>query len=145
MSLFKRGSTWWIDFTTASGERVRCSARTNDKTQARELHDKLKADAWRVSALGEKPVRTWDEAAYKWLLESGHKATHEDDKAKIRWLQQFFRGLLLSEVDRELIAKVGAVKAEQSSASTANRHLALIRSILRKAAFEWEWLDKRRR
>jgi integrase len=142
MSLFKRGSTWWIDFTTPTGERVRCSARTDDKTQAKELHDKLKSDAWRVNALGEKPTRTWDEAAYKWLVETSHKATHEEDKAKIRWLQSFFRGRLLSDIDRELIAKVGAVKAEQSSASTANRHLALIRSILRKAAFEWEWLDK---
>lgn len=26
--------------------------------------------------------------------------------------------------------------------STANRHLALIRSILRKACYDWEWIDK---
>lgn len=142
MSLYKRGSTWWIDFTTASGERVRCSACTEDKAQAQELHDKLKADSWRVHALGEKPKRTWDEAAYKWLMETQHKATHEEDKAKIRWLQQFFRGRLLETVDRELVASVGEIKAQQSSQSTANRHLALIRAILRRAAYEWEWIDK---
>ncbi|MFZ1852223.1 MAG: site-specific integrase, partial [Nitrosomonas sp.] len=40
MSLCKRGKTWWISFTTPSGERVRCSAATEDKTQAQEFHDK---------------------------------------------------------------------------------------------------------
>lgn len=142
VSLNKRGKVWWIDFTTPSGERIRCTARTGDKTQAQELHDKLKADAWRVCTLGEKPKRTWDEAAYKWLIESQHKATHEEDKAKIRWLQSFFRGRLLTEIDREFIGRVGSIKAEQSSYSTANRYLALIQAILRKAAYEWEWIDK---
>ena len=142
MSLFKRGSTWWIDFTTASGERVRCSARTEDRTQAKELHDKLKADSWRVAQLGVKPERTWDEAAYKWLTETQHKATHEEDKSKIRWLQQFLRGRLLGEIDRELIARVAELKAQKSAPGTVNRYLALIRAILRKAAYEWEWIDK---
>lgn len=142
MSLYKRGSTWWIDFTTPSGERVRCSACTEEKTQARELHDKLKSEAWRVSKLGEKPQRTWDEAAYKWLLETQHKATHEEDKAKIRWLQQFLRGRLLETIDREFIASIGERKAKEASPSTANRFLALIRAILRRAAFEWEWIDR---
>lgn len=78
MSLFKRGKTWWFDFTTASGERVRRSAGTDDKTQAQELHDKLKAESWRVAKLGEKPRRTWDEAAYKWLMETEHKKSHRE-------------------------------------------------------------------
>jgi integrase len=142
MSLFKRGSTWWIDFTTPSGERIRCTAGTEEKSQARELHDKLKSDAWRVSNLGEKPKRIWDEAALKWLTETQHKATHEEDKSKLRWLQQYLRGCPLEAIDRELIAAIGEAKAQQSSPSTANRFLALIRAILRKAVHEWEWIDK---
>ena len=142
MSLFKRGSTWWIDFTTPSGERIRCTANTEEKSQAQELHDKMKFDAWRVSKLGEKPKHTWDEAALKWLSETQHKATHEGDKSQLRWLQQYLRGRLLENIDRELIATIGEAKAKQSSSSTANRHLALIRAILRKAVYEWEWIDK---
>ena len=92
--------------------------------------------------LGEKPKYIWDEAAYKWLTERQYKATHEEDKAKIRWLQQFFRGRVLESIDREMIAKVGEVKAQQSSQSTANRYLALIRAILRCAANDWEWIAK---
>lgn len=142
MSLFKRGSTWWVDFTTPSGERIRCTANTEEKSQAQEFHDKLKSDAWRVNKLGEKPKRTWDEAALKWLTETQHKATHEGDKSQLRWLQQYLRGRLLENIDRELIAVIGEAKAQQSSPATANRHLALIRAVLRKAVHEWEWIDK---
>ena len=142
MSLYKRGSTWWIRFTTPSGERIRCSAGSANKAQAQELHDRLKSDAWRVERLGEKLKYTWDDAGYKWLLETQHKATHDSDKAKLRWLQSYLRGKPLLEIDRTLVAKIGETKATQASPSTANRFLALIRAILRKAALEWEWIDK---
>ncbi len=142
MSLCKRGKTWWISFTTPSGERVRCSAATEDKTQAQEFHDKLKAESWRVARLGDKPKRTWDEAAYKWLMETQHKKSHHEDVAKINWLQQFFRGKYLDELTRDVIAKIGELKLQQSSPATANRLLALIRAILRRSALDWEWIDK---
>ncbi len=142
MSLFKRGKTWWISFTTPSGERIRCSAATEDKTQAQEFHDKLKAESWRVVKLGDKPRRTWDEAAYKWLMETQHKKTHHNDVAKVDWLQQFFRGKYLDELTRDEIAKIGELKFKETSPATANRLLALIRSILRRAALDWEWIDK---
>jgi integrase len=142
MSLFKRGNTWWVDFTTPSGERVRCSARTEDRAQAKELHDKLKAESWRVAQLGEKPERTWDEAAVRWLTETEYKRSHMQDVKQIAWLQQFFRGRLLSEMTRDVVSQVGEVKLKESSPATANRYLAIIRAILRRAAFEWEWIDK---
>lgn len=142
MSLFKRGSTWWIDFTTASGERIRCSARTQNRAQAQELHDKLKVDSWRVAQLGEKPERTWDEAALRWIAETSHKRSHHLDLLKIEWLQQYFRGRYLSELTRDVIAKVAEAKRGETSATSANRVLALVRSILRRAALEWEWIDK---
>lgn len=92
--------------------------------------------------LGEKPSYTWDQAGAKFLLETQHKATHKGDKAILRWLQQFLRGKPLTEVDRELIAHIGEIKAKEASPAMANRHLALVRSILRKAALDWEWIDK---
>jgi integrase len=142
MSLFKRGKTWWIRFTVPSGERIRRSAATEDKTQAQEFHDKLKAEAWRVTKVGEKPKYTWDEAAYKWLMETEHKASHKQDAQQIAWIQQFFRGRLLSKITREMIAEVGEIKRKETSPSTANRYLALIRAILRRAALDWEWIEK---
>lgn len=142
MSLKKRGNTWYIDFVTPSGKRVRCSAGTADKTQARELHDKLKAESWRVDKLGEKPAYTWDDAVTKFLLETQQKATHQDDINRLRWVHQFLRGKILREIDRDLIGRIGEIKAKEASPATANRILAVIRSIMRKAMLEWEWLDK---
>ena len=142
MPLYKRGKTWWITFTTPAGERIRCSAGTADKTQAQEYHDQLKAESWRTRRLGEKPKHTWDEAACKFLLETQYKATHERDKEKLRWLQQFLCNKPLHEINRELIDYIAQTKANETSPSTANRYLALIRAILRKACNDWEWLDK---
>lgn len=142
MSLKKRGNTWYIDFVAPSGERVRCSAGTTDKIQAQELHDKLKAESWRVDKLGEKPAYTWDDAAYKFLMETTHKATHHQDKSKLRWLQTHLKGRILRDIDRDLISRIGEIKAKETSPSNANRTLALIRAILRKAALDWEWIDK---
>lgn len=141
MSLYKRGGVWWIRFTTPAGERVRRTTGTADKARAQELHDRVKAESWRVQALGDKPKHTWDDAGYKWLTETQHKATHEADKSKLRWLQQFLRGKELSDITRDVVAEIGNIKATASSPANANRYLALIRAILRKAALEWEWID----
>ncbi|GAB1233585.1 site-specific integrase [Ferrigenium sp. UT4] len=133
---------WHIDFVAPSGERVRRSAGTADKKQAQELHDSLKAEAWRVQKMGDKPDYVWDEAALKFIKETQHKATHRDDVSRLRWVQPHLTGKKLAEIDRELIRRIGDIKASESSPATANRVLALIRSILRKAALEWEWFDK---
>ncbi len=145
MSLYRRGDTWWISFTTASGQRIRCSARTEDKTAAQQYHDKLKHDAWKIEQLGEKRRDyTWDEAALKWLQESSYKKpkSYQNDVMNIRWLQQFFKGKLLTELTKDVIFEVIEKKRKEASPSTANRYLALIRAMLRRAVNEWEWIDK---
>jgi integrase len=142
MALIKRGQTWWIEFTTARGRRVRCSAFTEDKTAAQELHDKLKAESWREELLNERPKRTWDEAALRWLNETEYKRSHQTDVYHIQWLQQHFRGKLLNELTREHIARVAETKRQDTSPTTANRILALVRAIMNRAAGEWEWIDK---
>ena len=142
MALRRRGKIWWIDFTMPSGERIRQSAQTENKQEAQKLHDNLKAESWRVEKLGERPIYTWDQAALQWLTETQHKRTHEEDKVKLRWLQQFLSGRPLNSITRELIWQIANTKAKQTSPATANRYLALISAILRKAVREWEWADK---
>jgi integrase len=142
MSLYKRGSTWWIDFATPSGERVRRSADTGNKAEAKELHDRLKAESWRIESLGERPKYTWDDAGYKWLMETEHKRSHRDDMSKMVWLQQYLRGVVLADITRDQLIALGERKRAEASGPTANRYLALVRSVLRKACLEWEWIDK---
>lgn len=142
MSLKKRGNTWWISFTTPSGKRIRRSTGTSDQKEAEELHDKLKAESWRIDKLGERPSYTWDDAGLRWLDETQHKRTHKEDILKLAWMQQFLRGRSLAEITREEIAAIGEKKRKAASAATANRFLALIRAILRRACADWEWIDK---
>jgi integrase len=142
MSLFKRGSTWWIDFTTPSGERVRRSSGTSHKSEAQELQDRLKTESWRVEKLGDKPRHTWDEAALKWMKEKSHKKTIREDAVKLRRLQKVLKGKVLAELGRDEIFAIGEQKLKESSEPTANRLLALIRAILNKACDEWEWIEK---
>ena len=74
MAIRKRKTTWWIDFVSPSGERVRRSAETENKALAQELHDRLRAEVWRLEKIGDKPRRTWQEAVVRWLKEQAHKA-----------------------------------------------------------------------
>jgi integrase len=143
MGIRKRGSVWWIDFTTPSGERVRQSAETDNKAKAAELHDKLKAEAWRVTLLQDRPRRTWNDAVVRWVKETSHKATHEDDKAKLRWLDPYLTEKKLDTINRALIDKLVQAKLATGSANaTVNRMLALLRAILRRCERDWEWIDK---
>jgi len=143
MSLRKRGSVWWIDFVTPSGQRVRQSTGTANRDLAQELHDKLKAESWRISKLGEKPRRTWNEAVVRWLKESSHKVTIDMDKAHLRWLDRFLRGKYLDEIGRALIDRVTDARLSEGKRNgTVNRTLEVLRAILRRCVHEWEWLDK---
>ena len=139
----KRSSIWWIDLVAPDGRRIRQSTGTEQKALAQELHDKLKAELWRVSKLGERPSRTWNEAVVRWLNESGHKATLEMDKAHLRWVDPYLGGKTLDSIGRGLLDRVlEARRAEGVSNATVNRTLEIVRAILRKCVNEWDWLDK---
>jgi len=86
MSLYKRGTTWWVRFTAPNGKRIRRSAGTEEKQLAQEYHDQLKVDLWRIHRLGEKPRRSWQEAVVRWMQDSDGKADRHKDLAKLRWL-----------------------------------------------------------
>ena len=143
MGIRKRGSVWWIDFTTPSGERVRRSAETEHKSQAQELHDKLKAEVWRVTKLGDRPRRTWNDAVVRWLTEQSHKASLESDKIHLRWLDKHLNGLDLTAINRERLDRIAAAKqGEGVTPATVNRVMEVLRAILKKCADDWEWIDR---
>src|SRR4051794_18257292 len=142
MAIRKRGDVWSVDFTTPSGERIRRSAETGDKIEAQEYHDRLKAEAWRQDKLDETPRRTWNDAVVRWCAEQSHKATAEEDKAKLRWLDRHLGSKTLESINRDMIERIARAKQKDScSNATVNRTLALVRAMLRKCAHEWQ-LDR---
>lgn len=143
MALYQRSSVWWVSYADPSGKRVQRSTGTRDKTAAQELHDKWKADAWRVAKLGERPRRSWQEAVVRWSRETEHKATHERDAAHFRQLDQYLHGKYLDEIGRDMVDHITAERLKAGVAhATVNRMLAALRAVLRRAATEWEWLDR---
>lgn len=143
MSLCKRGGVWWIDVRAPSGERIRRTTGTANKALAQELHDRFKAELWRISNLGEKPRHTWNEAVVRWIKEKSHKATAREDINMLRRLDPFLSGKALTAITRATIDALTDKKlAAGCSNATVNRTLALLRAILRKCANEWEWLDR---
>ena len=61
MSLYKRNDSphWWVKISH-SGTTIQRSTGTEDKPQAQEYHDKLKASLWEQQRLGVKPRRVME-------------------------------------------------------------------------------------
>jgi len=146
MSLYRRKDSpyWWVKFPRIRGESrpLQQSTGTTDRREAQKVHDRLANQRWEQARLGVKPRHTWEEAVVRWLLETKHKATHDDDIAKLRWLDPYLGGLHLDEIDRTLIDRIKFAREKIAAAGTTNRYLALIRAILRRACHEWEWIDR---
>ncbi len=142
MALYKRKETWWISISH-NGQRILRSTGTTNKVEAQEYHDKLKAELWRLTKLDNKAVYSWREAVLRWLRESSHKRSIEDDKYHLRWLDMYLKNFQLHEISRDVLEDV-AIKKEATGVTptTVNRMLEVVRAILRKALREWEWLDK---
>ena len=144
MSLFKRKDSpyWWIKITH-NGRPVQESTGTTDKVKAQEYHDKLKASLWDQERLGIKPRYSWQDAVIRYLAETSGKATQETDKTHLRWLDPYLNDLMLDDINRDMLERIMAKRiADKVANSTVNRTMEIVRAVLRKAAFDWEWLDR---
>ena len=144
MALYRRSKngSWWVDITIPSGQRVRESTGTNDKGNAQQFHDVLQAGLWKTVKLGTKPEYIWQQAVKQWLSDKKGKRSLEKDKMIFRDVRKYLDGVKLTDINRALLKKIADEKAKSTSESTANRHMQLIRAVLKKAADEWEWIDK---
>ena len=86
-------------------------------------------------------LKTWDDATERWLLEKADKASLHSDKCILRWLEPFLSGVPLVDIDRQVVDSITLNKIKTGVANgTVNRMLALLRSVLRRAAHDWEWM-----
>lgn len=133
---------WWIAATLPDGTRIRQSAGTENREQAEAYLAKLIHDAYMVSYLGMKPKRSWKEAVVRFLQV---KATLRDIKqyqGNCRRLDAYLGNKMLDEIIGDTVWSVVQGEMAQGKAiATVNRHLALMRAILRMARDEWQWID----
>ncbi len=169
MSIFRRGEIWYASFTTAGGKRVKQSLGTSDRQQAQELHDKLKAESWRVVKMGEPVSMSFEEACVRWINEKSDKKTLDDDKNRISFWLPFMAGKQLRDItEREIYAAVARIenrshyhrwkkqavayekrgkippeyKPKLASQGTKIKHLSFLRALLRAAEREWKVLER---
>ena len=144
MSLYRRKDSpfWWVKINHKHGCLQR-STGTSDRRRAQEYHDKLKAALWDQERLGVKPRHTWNDAVVRFVAETSHKASSACDKLHLRWLDRYLNGVDLRTIDRDWLDRLTAAKRDEGvSNASVNRMLEVVRAILRKAAYEWEWLDR---
>ena len=53
-----------------------------------------------------RPERIWNDAVVRWCAEQSHKATAEEDKAKLRWLDRYLSNRPLDSINRDMIEHV---------------------------------------
>jgi integrase len=144
MSLYKRPNSryWWAKIRLPDGGCVCRSSGTAKRQEAQEWLDRTRADLWRVHRLGERPTYTWQDAVVRWSEDKADKATALEDRVKFQWLDGYLSGRLLHTITRDDVQAIGAAKARESSRATANRYLALVRAVLKRAAGPWQWIEK---
>jgi integrase len=130
---------FWVRFSIA-GVKTRRSTGTTDREAAAEFESKLRADQWRQAKLGEKPRYTWKEAVERWYRECDTRS-REQEWGRLKWFADL-NAHPLTEITRERIEELRALRTRESSKSTANRYMAGLRMILRKAHRDWDWIDK---
>lgn len=121
------------------GRVVRKSTgQTNKRDAARVAEEFRKILASRRKQSGF----TFGDAALRWLDEKQHKKSIQTDIAILDWLQPRLETLLLADITRDKIEELRKEKLVNCSQSTVNRHMALLRAILRTAKTDWEWIEK---
>src|SRR6185437_139973 len=139
MATFKRGKTWWTDFS-ANGQRFRQSLRTTDWREALHREKELIAQAkdGKLSLSGQSFARlAFPEALDRYLLD---RATHvaprshrtESDHAKP--LREDFAAVPRSHISAEsVLAYIRARKGKGISNVTINMEIGILRRVLKRA------------
>jgi integrase len=140
MSIFKRGSVWWIRFTAPNGREIRESTKTADRRQAQELHDTRKAALWRQCRLGEAPRYSWQQAVVRWIEDHPERKGLANVQLHLRQAHPALGYRFLDEVNAEAVADyIRERRGAGVMNSTINQGLSAIRAVLH-AAHRWGWL-----
>jgi len=133
---------WWINATLPNGKRIRQSAGTEDRQDAEAYLAKLKLDAYRETHFGIKPQRSWQEAVIRYLELKRTLKSFSDVQRICRHLDRYLGDATLNQINGDVIWSIvqGELKKGNKPA-TVNRYLATIRSLLRMARDEWQWID----
>ena len=146
--LVKRGEFWHID--KRIGAKRYCETTGEKDLSKAEQFLAMRMEAIRKASIyGERPDRTFRQAAAKYLRENKHKRSWRDDEHHARLLDPFIGDLPLRLVHIGSLQRfIETRRAEGRKCKTVNLTLAFVRHILNLAASEWldeyglTWLER---
>lgn len=140
--VIKRNKIWYTDFRF-NGCRIRRSAKTTVKKEAEKFAINLRTELYKQNTLGEKPRRTWKEAVVRYSREAKSNRSWSDTQRHLVYLDKWLSNLYLDEITNDVIEEVIDAKlAEGVTGATVNRITSTLKTVLRKACNQYEWLNR---
>lgn len=130
----KTAGNYHVSLTGPGGRRTRPSTGTSDKKLAREIETRWKAEALRVSKLGELPA--WDfDTVMLWYLDEieGGRSEATEKHAIARVTPWFQHKVVAKLLPQHIDACVTGLREDELSDHTIRRYLAVISSAFTKA------------
>jgi integrase len=145
--LILRGNVWHIQKVVKGVGRLRESTGEREIERAEAYLARRLAEIERQAIHGVRPVRSFREAAIKYLNEAEKKSLSRD-AASLALLEPYIGGLPIDQTHMGTLEPfIKDRKAAGKSAGTINRDLAVVRNILNLAARLWRdgfgqtWLE----
>lgn len=127
---------WYIDKYVKRFGRLSGSTGTSDEEEAERYLARRLAEIREGLVYGVRPRRKWRDAATRYLTEFAHKKSIERDARALKDLDPFIGDLWLDQVHNDSLEPYR--KARRALAvGTVNRHLAVVRRILKLSAELW--------
>ena len=138
MRIYKRNSSpkWWVTWNDQDGKRHRRSSGTSDKKLAEALAANWVKEGFLEEHFGKKPEVPFSEALLRYAKASkrDHPKSFEGDvRYRLKHLQAYFGGYMLSEISLKVIQDFMDGRLETVSQATAQKDASTLRAILNKA------------
>lgn len=135
--LFKRDGIWHID-KRLGGRRICQSTGTARLEEAERFLARIMEQVRQAGVYGVRPVRTFEQAAAKFVREHQHKRSIDSDVGRLKALMPIIGQQPLDRIHIGILQPwIDRRKCEGVSAGTVNHGLKVVRRILNLAASEW--------
>jgi integrase len=127
---------WHIDKYVKRFGRLCDSTGTSDEEEAERYLARRLAEIREGIIYGVRPRRTWRDAATRYLTEFAQKKSIERDARALKDLDGFIGNLWLDQVHNDSLQPYRNAR-KRLAVGTVNRHLAVVRRILKLCAELW--------
>lgn len=147
MTVYKQpNSPYWLIELEVGGRRRRCSSKTTSKRDARRLEQRLRDELTSRSGHEDQPALSLGEALDRYLVLMPRSRARAAERE--RYLHDRIKHDLGADTPMRLITAAAianfseALLRQGKAPATVNRHLAVLKAVLRKAAQDWGALEQ---